>query len=218
MIQNFGSPGATDSTFTDPGSGAGYQFDSVSSSQGTCSHATTTAQCDLGLIPSGGKVTITLVVTGLTPGLISLGSITATSDLDLNQANNHAGVGIDVKASPPPPPPPPPKPRPSIGLAKLGPACSAPHSTIVIKANAKAKGAAIRTVTIKLGGHVIGFYRSHPVAPTVKTLTARVRASKLKPGHTYPVSATVVDLLGRSAHDSSQLTVCKPKPKRGFTG
>jgi Domain of unknown function DUF11 len=217
VIQNTGPPGATDSTFTDPGSGAGYQFDSVSSSEAQCSHTATTAKCDLGLVPSGGKVTITLVLTGLTPGTIKLNSSTATSGLDLNQSNNAAAVGIDVKAIPPPPPPPPPKPKPSIAVAKLGPACYAPHSMITIKTTARAV-AAIRTVTVKLGGKKIGFYKSHPVAPTVKKVTLRVHASNLKTGHTYAVSATVVDLLGRSAHASSHLTVCKPKPKRGFTG
>ena len=217
VIENSGAPEALNSTFTDPGSGAGYQFDSVSSTQGTCSHAATTAACDLGTIASGGKVTITLVVKGLTPGLISLVSHTATSDLDLDQANNQASVGIDVKSIPPPPPPPPPKPRPSIALAKLGPACYAPNSRITIKATARAV-AAIRTVTVTLGGKKIGSYRSHPVAPTVRKVTLKVHASKLQPGHTYPVSATVVDLLGRSAHSASRLTVCKPKPKRGFTG
>jgi CSLREA domain-containing protein len=215
VINNSGPTDALNSTFTDPG--AGYQIDSVATSQGTCTHTATTVSCQLGTIVSGGKVTITIVLTGLTPGLISLVSHTATSDLDLDQANNQAAVGIDVKSIPPPPPPPPPKPRPSIGLAKLGPACYPPHSMITIKATARAV-AAIRTVTVKLGGKKIGFYRSHPVAPTVKRITLRVNASGLRTGHTYPVSATVVDLLGRSAHASSRLTVCKPKPKRGFTG
>jgi Domain of unknown function DUF11 len=216
VINNSGPPSALNSTFTDPG--AGYRIDSVSSSQGTCQHTSSTVTCNLGTVPSGGKVTITIVLTGLTAGHISLDSQTATSGLDRDLRNNHAAVGIKVKAVPPPPPPPPPKPKPSIGLAKLGPACYLSHSTIRIRTTARAV-AGIRSVTLKLAGQTIRSYHSVPVAPDRKTITARVQASALHAGRPYPVTATVVDLLGRSAHAHGSLIVCKP-PRRGhgFTG
>jgi hypothetical protein len=221
VVSNSGPTDATDSTFTDPG--ANYRIDSVSTSQGNCTHTSTTASCNLNTIASGGKVTITIILTGLSKGTIRLRSATATSGLDRDQRNNAASVGITVKSKkkPPPPPPPPPPAKPSITIAHLGPACHPPKSTINITAMAKA-AAGIRSAVISVTGH--GFSNrsgfSPPSGKTVKkqALHDSIPGSKLHPSATYRVTAKVVDSMGRSAEAHTSFMICKPPPKRGFTG
>lgn len=215
-IVNTGPAGALDSTLTDPA--AGYKIDSVNTTQGTCSHTSTSVSCQFGRVPPGGHVTVSLVLTALSKGTITLHGRTSTSGDDLDQANNHTTTSIRVKSKPKPPPPPPPTPgKPKIKLARLSPACYRTSSTIHFSANAKAP-AGIRSVTITLAGRTIQTYRPQGQGkpPTKRTVSAQVNASSLT-GHSYTVRAKVIDTRGRSAQDSADFTVCRP-PKRGFTG
>jgi hypothetical protein len=214
-ITNVGGSDATEVEFSDPA--AGFAIESVTPSQGSCEHDTTTVSCQLGTILPGGYVTLKLVVKGLTPGTFTLNSAVTMSTPDPTPANNRQSVSIDVKATPPPPPPPHAKGPPFINLARLGPICRSEHSKIRLAAKAHA-GAGIRTVAIRVAHHTIAVYRSHPVAPRRKTVVAWVHGSALAAGRTYPVGATVVDVLGRTAHATGSFTVCKPPSKRGFTG
>jgi CSLREA domain-containing protein len=214
VVDNSGPPNATNSTFTDPA--AGTLIDSVSSTQGTCSHTMTRASCNLGTVPTGHKVRITIVLTGLTPGTIRLNSDTGTSGDDLDLSNNRAAVSLKVKPTPKPPPPGPPKGRPTITLARVSPACYRPHSRIRIDATATA-GVGIRTMMIEVSGHTIYTFQSHH-SPTQKTVKRTLQSSKLKSGRTYPVAAIVVDDVGRTARAHARFAVCKAPAKRGFTG
>lgn len=200
--------------FTDPT--AGLAIDSVTASQGSCTHTQTTVKCALGTIVSAGKVTVQIVFTGLTPGTITLHGRVTLASADPTPADNRQTLTIDVKSTPKPPPPPPPKGPPSIDLARLGAACRLEHSTFRVAATARA-GSGIRTVKIRLGHHTIQVYRSRPVAPTRKTVIARVHGYALTPGRTYWVRAEVIDLAGRSADARASFSICKPV-KAGFTG
>jgi uncharacterized repeat protein (TIGR01451 family) len=71
----------------------------VSASPG-CVHAAGVVTCNLGNIPAGGSVTITIVVTVTAPGTIS-NTATVTSDtLDPNTANNSDAEPTEVQSGP----------------------------------------------------------------------------------------------------------------------
>ncbi len=213
-INNSGPTNAVDSTFTDPA--GGFKIDSVTTSQGTCTHATTTISCQLNTIPFHGKVTISFVITGVSAGTVVFHSHVATKDDDLIQANNHAETSVEVKKRPAPPPPA----KPSVSIVHLGPACYPEKSTINFKAMARA-AAGIKLLRLMVSGN--GFSKRWDFTPasgkTVKRQTLREHAqgSALMGGHTYRVTAKVVDKLGRTDGAHTTFTVCKP-PKRGFTG
>ena len=219
VVGNSNPSDAENATFTDPA--AGYTIDSATPSQGSCSHTATTLTCHLGLIPPGGHVTIKVVITGQTPGKITLNGKTATTGSDLNQANNHATVQITVKKkkkTPPPPPPPPPKPhRPVIVMNHLGPGCHVEQSTLHVVATATAK-AGIHTFTVKIDGQVVKKFSSRSKSDKHRTLVVHVKGSLFVAGRTYTVVAQVVDSLGRGARVERHFTMCKPKKKQGFTG
>lgn len=228
-VGNSNPSDAENTTFTDPA--AGYRIRSVTPSQGSCTHTTTSVTCHLGLIPPGGHVTINVVVIGLTPGTLTLNGATATTGSDLNSANNHATVRITVKKKkhrkPPPPPPPPPHhhhhkpPRPTITIHPLARGCYATGTTIHPRATAIAR-AGIRQLLISVSGH--GFSQGEGLAVAGRTPVHRqtfglaVKASRLLAGRTYSVVATVTDELGRRARDHAHFTICNSHSGRGFTG
>jgi uncharacterized repeat protein (TIGR01451 family)/CSLREA domain-containing protein len=93
-ITNNGPSSARNATFTDPA--AGFTIDSVTASQGTCTHTATTVHCDLGTIASGGTVTVTIVLTATSVGTITLNSSTNMADLDATPTDNSRTVQITV--------------------------------------------------------------------------------------------------------------------------
>jgi hypothetical protein len=221
-IANSNPSDAENATFTDPG--AKFRIDSVTPSQGTCTHTKTTVSCHLGLIPPGGHVTIKIVITGLSPGRITLNGRTQTTGTDRKQRNNSATVRIRVKSKPkppPPPPPPPPRPRPArpqVAVNHLGAGCHLESSGFDIHASAVAR-AGIRSFSVAVGGHVVRTYRRKGKASKRKTLTVHVRGANFLPSRTYAVLVKVVDRLGRTVHTTRHFTMCQPPPpKRGFTG
>lgn len=202
---------ADNTVFSDPG--AGYKIDSVSSTQGTCTHTSTSVTCHLNTVALHGKnpPKVKIVLTGLTPGTITLhGKVTTPGD-DPTPGNNKDTVKIKVKALPKPP-------APTVVLAPLGAACYRDGSTVAIHVKASAP-AGIRTLTIKVGGRTIKTYKFTSSSTKHKNVTLHIRASKLMPGHTYTASAKVTDTLGRSASSSRTFTVCKHhRHHHGFTG
>jgi uncharacterized repeat protein (TIGR01451 family) len=105
-VTNSGPYPATNTTFTDPA--AGFTIDSVTPSQGSCTHTDTTVSCSLGTVAPGQTVTIQIVLTANSAGTITLNSAVSTDLFDPNSGNNTASLSITVNQTPPPPPPPPP--------------------------------------------------------------------------------------------------------------
>lgn len=201
---------ADNTVFTDPG--AGYKVDSVSPSAGTCSHTTTTITCHLGTVALHGKnpPKIKIVLTGLTPGTITLHGKVTTSGYDPTPGNNLDTLKIKVKALPKPPPP-------KVSVARVGPGCYRESSTIALHVKASAP-AGIRTLTIKVGGQTVKTYTYTSHQPKTKSVTVHVPASTLTPGRSYTVSAKVTDTLSRSASASRTLKICQHHKHHGFTG
>jgi uncharacterized repeat protein (TIGR01451 family) len=71
-------------------------FISVDSSQGTCTALGDTIICDLGSMPTGSNVTVTVVVTPLQAGLITNAARIVTEELDLNPSDNEASESVLV--------------------------------------------------------------------------------------------------------------------------
>jgi uncharacterized repeat protein (TIGR01451 family) len=95
-VTNRGPDAATNVVVTDT-LPSGVTF--VSASSG-CVHAAGVVTCNLGNIPAGGFVTITIVVTVTAPGTIS-NTATVTSDtLDPNTANNSDAEPTEVQSGP----------------------------------------------------------------------------------------------------------------------
>jgi uncharacterized repeat protein (TIGR01451 family)/CSLREA domain-containing protein len=95
-VTNRGPDAATNVVVTDT-LPSGVTF--VSASPG-CVHAAGVVTCNLGNIPAGGSVTITIVVTVTAPGTIS-NTATVTSDtLDPNTANNSDAEPTEVQSGP----------------------------------------------------------------------------------------------------------------------
>jgi len=95
-VTNGGPDAATNVVVTDT-LPSGVTF--VSASPG-CVHSAGVVTCNLGNIPAGGSVTITIVVTVTAPGTIS-NTATVTSDtLDPNTANNSDAEPTEVQSGP----------------------------------------------------------------------------------------------------------------------
>jgi uncharacterized repeat protein (TIGR01451 family) len=94
-IVNNGYSNDSSVTFSDPISGH-LTIDSAGSSQGSCSHTASTVSCDLGALAVGGKATVSITLTGNTPGTLTLESSTAGKLPDPVLSNNHSGVTIRV--------------------------------------------------------------------------------------------------------------------------
>jgi uncharacterized repeat protein (TIGR01451 family) len=97
-ITNSGPQPAPNTTFTDPA--AGFTIDSATASQGTCTHTPTTVSCALGTLAPGQSVTVTIVVTGTSPGVLTLTGAVAQGAFDPTSGNNSDTVAITVVAPP----------------------------------------------------------------------------------------------------------------------
>jgi uncharacterized repeat protein (TIGR01451 family) len=95
VVTNNANAPAPNVVFTDPA--AGFVIDSVTTSQGTCTHTATTIHCALGTVAPGASVTITIVVTGTSAGTITLKATVTMSSIDANPGHNTTTTEITVQ-------------------------------------------------------------------------------------------------------------------------
>ena len=88
-VVNNGPATATGVTLTDT-LPTGVTFGSVTSTQGSCSKSNSTITCTLGILTSGGKATVTIVVIPTTAGTITNTASVSGIEPDSNTANNTA--------------------------------------------------------------------------------------------------------------------------------
>jgi uncharacterized repeat protein (TIGR01451 family) len=93
-ITNNTAATAPNVTFTDPG--AGYVINSVTPSQGSCTHTANTVSCALGAMAPGSAATVTIVLTGTSAGTLTLTGVANMSDPEPSPAANTATVQITV--------------------------------------------------------------------------------------------------------------------------
>lgn len=93
-ITNMGGGPATGVQFTDPA--AGFTINSVTPSQGTCTHTATTVSCSLGTIPGGDSATVEILLTATSVGTITLHSSVSMNQPDPTPADNHTTTTIRV--------------------------------------------------------------------------------------------------------------------------
>jgi uncharacterized repeat protein (TIGR01451 family) len=96
VVGNNGPDAATQVTLADP-LPAGTSFVSVSTTQGTCTGGVLIS-CNLGTMPSGSTVTITLVVTALQSGVLTNTVTVVGNEPEPNTANNRATATTLVPA------------------------------------------------------------------------------------------------------------------------
>ena len=96
-VTNGGPSSATGVTVKDTlPKNAGYA--SSTTSQGTCSAAKGTVTCSVGDLAAGATATITVTVKPTAKGTaVNTASVTSTSPIDPNQANNTSSVTTTVK-------------------------------------------------------------------------------------------------------------------------
>jgi uncharacterized repeat protein (TIGR01451 family) len=96
VVGNHGPDAATQVTLADP-LPAGTTFVSVSTTQGTCTGGVLVT-CNLGTVPTGSTVTITLVVRPTVTGLITNTATVIGKEPESNTANNQATATTRVPA------------------------------------------------------------------------------------------------------------------------
>ena len=96
VVGNHGPDAATQVTLADP-LPAGTSFVSVSTTQGTCTGGALVT-CNLGTVPTGSTVTITLVVRPTVTGLITNTATVVGKEPESNTANNQATATTRVPA------------------------------------------------------------------------------------------------------------------------
>jgi uncharacterized repeat protein (TIGR01451 family) len=96
VVGNHGPDAATQVTLADP-LPAGTTFVSVSTTQGTCTGGSLVT-CNLGTVPTGSTVTITLVVRPTVTGLITNTATVVGKEPESNTANNQATATTRVPA------------------------------------------------------------------------------------------------------------------------
>jgi uncharacterized repeat protein (TIGR01451 family) len=105
-VANNGPQDATGVTATDP-LAKSVHFNSVSSTQGSCSRSTTTnplpkdgtVTCSLGNVAKGASASITIVVTTTTPGTLTNTAHVSESETDPNPGNNHVTATTTVNGT-----------------------------------------------------------------------------------------------------------------------
>ena len=75
--------------------GGSFTFDSISSSQGSCT-GTTSASCALGSLASGATASVTVALTPTATGVITLNANSGGAESDLNLGNNAAVATINA--------------------------------------------------------------------------------------------------------------------------
>lgn len=89
---------ATNVMFSDPV--AGFTINSVTPSQGSCTHTATTVSCNLGTLGSGASATVQINLTANSAGTITLNSSVSMDQTDATPADNSATVQITVLTPP----------------------------------------------------------------------------------------------------------------------
>ena len=143
-ITNNGYSTATGVSFTDPSSG-GVSFTSATTSQGSCSHTSSSVSCSIGSIPTGSSVTVTIIVAGTATGTVTLDSSVSGTLPDPNLANNSTTLLLTIGSVPAPTPTPTPQATSSTPKADL--AVTRTHAKITAH-----KGARV-SFTLKVADH-----------------------------------------------------------------
>ena len=89
-------PSSATSVQVDDSLPAGVSFDSVTSSQGTCSQVSGTVSCLLGTVPSGQSATVDIKVRPQSEGILSNTATVNSGIFDPNSADNSATAGTNV--------------------------------------------------------------------------------------------------------------------------
>ncbi|MGW6567980.1 hypothetical protein [Streptomyces sp. NPDC054975] len=131
-VTNQGPSAAPGTTFT-AAVPPGVRLDGLTPSKGRCEAGS--PQCELGVLDPGESVTVTVRLTGVTPGEQTLDWSVTGAVIDRSPADNATRTLVPVEDAPPPPtptptpplptPPPtptPPKPTPTPPAPKAGPA------------------------------------------------------------------------------------------------
>ena len=89
IVSNIGNASVTSATLTQTLPASGFTLQSVSANQGTC-NGTTTINCGLGELASGGIAVVTVNLTPNTSGNFASSAVVASSTPELNTLNNTA--------------------------------------------------------------------------------------------------------------------------------
>ncbi len=95
QVANNGPLNATGVTLTTNLSGSGFNFVSITPSQGSCV-GTTSATCSLGALANGANVSVNVVVTPTAVGSITLTSGVSATQSDSNGGNNNAALTVSA--------------------------------------------------------------------------------------------------------------------------
>jgi uncharacterized repeat protein (TIGR01451 family) len=171
LVKNAGPSTATGVTLADP-LPAGTSFVSVKTTQGTCSFSGGLVQCNLGTIPAGGSVAVTLIVKATRPGLLTNEVTVVGKEPESNTANNKARTTTLV-----PTPLVPPKPKPVCSTLTVGPKSLRVGKRSTIAATVKNRGKAVRGAKVRVRG--AGIFKSGRTNARGK---AHIRVRPVRPG------------------------------------
>jgi uncharacterized repeat protein (TIGR01451 family) len=147
LVRNAGPSTATGVTLADP-LPAGTSFVSVKTTQGTCTFAGGLVQCNLGAIPAGGSVTVTLIVRATNAGLLTNEVTVVGHEPETNPANNRASATTLVRT----PLVPPKKPKPVCSTLTVGPKSLRVGKRSTIAATVKNRGKAVKGAKVRVRG------------------------------------------------------------------
>jgi uncharacterized repeat protein (TIGR01451 family) len=147
LVRNAGPSTATGVTLADP-LPAGTSFVSVKTTQGTCTFAGGLVQCNLGAIPAGGSVTVTLIVRATSAGLLTNEVTVVGHEPETNPANNRASATTLVRT----PLVPPKKPKPVCSTLTVGPKSLRVGKRSTIAATVKNRGKAVKGAKVRVRG------------------------------------------------------------------
>jgi uncharacterized repeat protein (TIGR01451 family) len=166
VVENNGPDAATQVTLADP-LPAGTSFVSVATTQGTCTGGVLIS-CNLGTVPTGSTVTITLVVRATQTGTLTNTVTVVGNEPESNTANNRATATTEV-------------PKPAVRTVKKVLVCDrftatpgtlrvGKRSTVVVRVTSAGKPAKARRVVVRGAGVVkIGRTNARGVARIVVT-------------------------------------------------
>jgi uncharacterized repeat protein (TIGR01451 family) len=146
LVTNAGPSTATGVRLADP-LPAGTSFVSVSTTQGTCSFAGGLVQCNLGTIPVGGSVAVSLVVKATRTGSLTNEVTVVGQEPEPNTTNNRASTTTFV-----PMPLTPPKPKPVCSTLTVGPKTLRVGKRSTITATVRNRGKAVRGAKVVVRG------------------------------------------------------------------
>jgi uncharacterized repeat protein (TIGR01451 family) len=146
LVRNAGPSTATGVTLADP-LPAGTSFVSVSTTQGTCAFTGGLVQCNLGTIPAGGSVAVSLVVKATRAGVLDNEVTVVGQEPELDTTNNRARSTTLVLT-----PLLPPKPKPVCSTLTVGPKTLRVGKRSTITAAVKNRAKAVKGAKVVVRG------------------------------------------------------------------